>query len=160
MTKRSIIALVIIMSAITFYGCGDDDHDDGMPVGGAPCEGCPCNYFDVEMSTDCWITSPDHPPTFDSDTMDPIFSCGLTEAPPGTTTIEFEGPNSGCTKDCIRPMCQIISSPPCSPQPVSIGMQLQGQAQLDACQRCLELYVAELNDVLPINTPDGFTCRP
>jgi hypothetical protein len=159
MTKRRV-ALIVMISALMFgVGCGDDDDDGTTPPPGAgSCAGCPCNFFDVAMTEDCWIFPPDHPSNFGVGTVGQNYICSLTKPPPGLTTVSYEGPTAACTDSCIQPACHIISSPPCSRGQVSISMRLQGQAQVDACRACLEHYVEELSQILPINAPGGLTC--
>jgi hypothetical protein len=150
--------VALLMSVLTFaVGCGDDD-DDAMAPGGASCADCPCDFFAVEMSEACWVTPPDHPPNFGVGTVGQNFICSLTKPPPALTTVSYEGPTAGCTDVCIQPACHVISSPPCSRVQVNMSVRLQGQGQIDACRACLEQYVAELNQVRPVNAPGGLTC--
>jgi hypothetical protein len=160
MTKRRFALILIVSALLVCGGCGDDDDDDTTPppLGGGVCQGCPCDYFDVAMTRDCWVFPPNFPSNFHVGVVGNNYSCGLTKPPPGLTTIEYEAPNSSCTDSCIRPACNIISSPPCSFRDVHIKRELQGQAQIDACRQCLEQYVAELNATIPVNAPGGLTC--
>lgn len=155
MTKRDITRAVLMFALTLGVGCGDDG---GMPPGGGSCADCPCDYFDVDMSDECWVTPPDHPPNFGVGIVEQNFFCSLTKPPPGLTNVSYEGPRAGCTESCIQPACHIISSPPCSREQVDVGIRLEGQAQIDACRACLEQYVEELSQILPINAPGGLTC--
>jgi hypothetical protein len=160
MATKNSFALIVLVSALLFCGgCGDDDDDDTTPpLGGGLCEGCPCNYFNVAMTEDCWVASPGSRPNFGVGFVGSNFLCRLTKPPPGLTTIEYEGPTAGCTDQCIPRACHIISSPPCSRTDVNVTQQFLSQAQVDSCRACLEQYVAQLNETIPVNAPGGLTC--
>ncbi len=58
MMRKSAVALMIVISGLMFYaGCDDNDGGGG---GSDPCADlaavaeCPCDYFKVPMTTDCW----------------------------------------------------------------------------------------------------------
>ncbi|MGH7802460.1 MAG: hypothetical protein ACREOW_17865 [Thermodesulfobacteriota bacterium] len=177
MMRKATLALVITISALMFYtGCDGDGEGEAAPPGsGDPCLSCPCRYFDVPMTEACWLLRP--PPPSDHTNGRPhfriietlpsptpqLYECLLgrdpTEGLRDPTYISYFTPND-LTDDGFRPECEIHPMRGCTPcqRCNTVIRSLNGLAEVDACRSCLELYARELNQVIPVDAPDGFTC--
>ena len=56
MTRKSNLALKTVISVLIFYIGWDGGYD-----GGDRCSDCPCDFFSVPMTTECWVIDSDQP---------------------------------------------------------------------------------------------------
>lgn len=158
MMRKSTLASIIVISVLMFYtGCGgggdggDGDGDDGgsptpgvSPTPGTEgCNNCPCDFFSVPMTDECW-PEPEFLPEEAGETplcmLSPSssffgFALAIIDENQCSTT---EG--NGCC--VIYPYEQLGGD--CQ-TPVGIAESLLSN-QVEDCRTCLEEYATALND--------------
>lgn len=191
MTRKSTMVLMILIFGLTFYtGCGEDDGGGqgaptptptaSPPPGGgvqpptesAECQQCPCKYFQVPTTADCWVSPPRDtdevpahtiPPFFDSSSQsDCLVLSGDAFTANGYEFDRDEGIVCLYGTKYSADLCDAPSQQPPKPRdPIHISITEQ---QLDACRSCLEQYVTflhvRLHDELGVGVMNGppFAC--
>ncbi len=137
---KFLFLFVFVISLVSMVGCGDDDGEGG---GGdfisKECDICPCKYFDVPITAQCWPE-----PTFDGSS--PV-SCLLSTPVLGALIQIFETDTA----------CMIIDGAEACPQDDQLFLNLTAEERA-ACSDCLAQYATRLNRVVPVNGQQPFMC--
>ncbi len=193
MVKKSTLVLMILICGLMFYaGCGEDDDGGGgqavptptptgspPPGGGVPppaesaeCQKCPCKYFEVPMTADCWVSPPR-----DTDEVPAHSIPAFFDAPSQSECFVFSGDaftangyqhgNDGT--ECVygtkysADLCDAPSKQSPEPRgPIKITIT---DEEFDECRSCLEQYVTflhvRLSDDLGVGVMNGppFACN-
>jgi hypothetical protein len=174
MMRKSTLVLIIVISALMFYtGCDDNDGGGGQaaptptptgsppPGGGAPppeaCDNCPCDYFSVPMTAECWV-SDDTGPSFDPGEEVPGERCSLFPADLGfgNGLVVFLGIAFACPQG--QACCRILglNSDTCPVPNETFELSIDNIAQVRDCQACLQEYATELDNMgmgIPVANP-------
>jgi hypothetical protein len=194
MVRKSTVLLIIVIFGLMFYaGCDDNDGAGGQgaptptptasppPGGGVPppaesaeCQLCPCKYFEVPMTADCWASPPRDtdevsahslPPFFDTTSEDDCF----VFSGDAFTANGYE-PSRSDPMVCVygtrysADLCDAPSQQPPEPRD-PIKIPITTDEEFDACRSCLEQYVTflhvRLSDDLGVGVMNGppFACK-
>lgn len=165
MIRKSTLILMIVISASMFYvGCdGDDDGGAGAP--GATlipeeCENCPCKFYDVPMTPECWGS-----PIFNLSIPSDYFTCTLGDTDGGAILItESPGP-----LDTRRQLACSISTgndqvPGCDIMEVRhvFTNEERNSNATFSCRTCMNQYINDLINtaIIPVTFPRESECSP
>jgi hypothetical protein len=157
MVRTSALIIVMTISVFMLYGgCNGDNvltTDEAPPGAEAPagqspeCEMCPCKFFDIPMTEDCWVDRTELPPRFLSSTQiqDNGIACSLVQNFLSSTyarvALTHPQPNS------TRTFCSTTTSNrDICDGPPSREINLRGSGEIAACRTCLEEYATALNE--------------
>ena len=139
---KFLLLFVFVISLVSMVGCGDDDGGGG---GGDfisnECDICPCKYFDVPITAQCWPE-----PTFDGSSPD---SCrySMSTHVLGALIQIFETDTA----------CMIIDGAEACPQDDQLFLNLTAEERA-ACRDCLAQYATRLHQVVPVIGQQLFMC--
>lgn len=170
MVRKSTVVLIIVISALMFYvGCDDNNGGGGQaaptptptaspPPGGGiqppeACDNCPCDYFSVPMTAECWVS-----PTFDPGEEVPGERCSLFPADVGFANglVVFLGIAFACPQGQACCLIRGLNSDTCPVDNVAVELSVDNIEQIRDCQACLEEYATELDNMgmgIPVANP-------
>ena len=156
MVRKAILVLLIIITVLMSYGgCDGDGGGDGIEPTPMPeasptpqpspegCFNCPCDFFSVPMTEDCW-----EEPEFRPEEAHGVSLCSLV---PFSAFFGFgmailpESQCSGGGHGCcvIFPDGENPNDNCAAPDVIEF---LTSADQVEDCRTCLEEYATELND--------------
>ena len=161
MIRKNTLALIIVISVLMFnIGC-DGDGSGSSTDGGSGTEGCancPCDFFSVPMTTECWVIDSDQPAfaPFPPSPGTEFDSCRIS------IPSVIDG-GAFITDDFFSAelSCSILGldATNCpSPDESQSGLT---QAQFADCLTCLEQYATELNNTgITVTGGPPYSCVP
>jgi hypothetical protein len=170
MKKLSLLLFAsLLFVVIGFISCDDGGGGGGQgeptptptaspPPGGGvqpeACDNCPCDYFNVPMTEDCWAS-----PTFDPG--DPEISgerCSLfpEDLGFGQGLVVFSGIELACPES--DRCCRIIGLDSDTCDAPDETVERLNDDQVRACQACVEKYATALNDSIGLTNESPYMC--
>jgi hypothetical protein len=164
MVRTSALIIVMTISVFMLYGgCNGDNvltTDEAPPGAEAPagqspeCQNCPCKYFEVPMTEDCWGEPSDARFTIALEQGDPprLDSCTCRVNRPdrlGGLSVQIfapsdRPPNTECTSTLVGGCTTGAPEADTCPGHPRVRRNIIGN-QNAACRTCLEQYAMELN---------------
>ncbi len=169
MMRKTTFTSIIVISVLMFYtGC--DGDGGGGDNGGSPtpavspspgpeaCANCPCDFFSVPMTSECWVIDSVTPEFLGGGAGFYVEFCGLRT--PGSAFIGMEvsedliyGPGT------VNDACTItnLQSDTCAAPDIVVDELTQDQ--IEDCRTCLEEYATALNDGgIDVSGGPPYTC--
>jgi hypothetical protein len=183
MMRKSTLVLIIAISALMFYvGCDDNNGGgggqaaptptptaspppgEGVPPPSRPaaCDNCPCDFFNVPETSDCWSLGLTPNPTFETQANEQGASCEIGLNNPDAMvfadliTQVSQGAETGGT-------CQISITNKFVPVPeqcqdAQVAQTNVSAGQIQDCRTCLEGYASALNDSVGLTNEPPYEC--
>jgi hypothetical protein len=156
MEKSTLVLLIIVICGlmVLYTACGEDDG--GVEPGqSAECQNCPCKFYDLSMTAECW----DSNTSFLFASIVESFICQMVhpneaEGVHAKAIVQRFPDKAYCTYSVPSPdACGSVKTN----QPDGLFLNVTGD-QAAACGACLEQYAKDLNDAgFPVNHPASLT---